>query len=283
MRATGPRRHAGLARFGVVLLLAGSLLGVPAATAADPVPGLSVSGNLLLRDGEPFLPRGFNMIGLLTPAWCDRAVGIAARDHFGPEELAAAASWSADTLRFQVSQRGLADPDVPEVDRAAYLASVVERVAVARAAGFVVIVSMQDQFYGCGDVHPLPSAATVDAWSALVPELMADPDVAFELFNEPRNEADAAGWAQWRTAGAAPTRTSATSPSATRPSSTTCAGWARPTCSSPTRRGWASAPRACRASTIRWTGSPTASTRTTTSAARPGGTSTTATRRPRSR
>jgi len=39
MRATGPRRPAGRARFGVVLLLAVPLLGVPAATAADPVPG----------------------------------------------------------------------------------------------------------------------------------------------------------------------------------------------------------------------------------------------------
>ena len=204
MRATGPLRHTGPARIGVVLLLAGSLLRGTPATADEPVPGLSVNGNLLLRDGHPFLPRGFNMVGLLTPAWCDRAVGIAARDHFGPEELAAAASWSADTLRFQVSQRGLADPDVPEVDRAAYLASVVERVALARTAGFVVIVSMQDQFYGCGDVHPMPSAATVDAWSALAPELMTDPYIAFELFNEPRNETDAAGWAQWRDGGSTP-------------------------------------------------------------------------------
>ncbi len=203
MRPTGGCRRSAVARVGVVLLLAGTLVGgAPAAATSDP--GLGVSGNLLLRDGEPFLPRGFNMIGLLTPAWCDRAVGIAARDHFGPEELAAAASWSADTLRFQVSQRGLADPDLAEADRAAYLASVVERVGVARAAGFVVIVSMQDQFYGCGDVHPLPSAATVDAWTALVPELMADPYVAFELFNEPRNEADAAGWAQWRDGGESP-------------------------------------------------------------------------------
>lgn len=204
MRATGPRRHAGWARFGAVLLLTATLLGGTPAAAADPVPGLSVSGNLLLRDGVPFLPRGFNMIGLLTPAWCDRPVGIAARDRFGPEELAAAAAWSANTLRFQVSERGLADPDVPEADRADYLASVVDRVAVARAAGFVVIVSMQDQFYGCGDVHPMPSAATRDAWTALAPALMADPYVAFELFNEPRNEADAAGWAQWRDGGSTP-------------------------------------------------------------------------------
>lgn len=203
MRAARPGRLAAMLRAAVVLLLTATLLG-GTPVASEPDEGLSVSGNLLLRDGEPFLPRGFNMIGLLTPAWCDRAVGIAARDHFGPEELAAAASWSADTLRFQVSQRGLADRALPEADRAAYLASVVERVGVARAAGFVVIVSMQDQSYGCGDVHPLPSADTVDAWTVLAPELMADPYIAFELFNEPRNEADAAGWAQWLDGGSSP-------------------------------------------------------------------------------
>ena len=238
MSAARPRRRALRSRVSAVLLLVGALLvgsllvasllvatrlgGTPAAAEpviepvtepvtesvtelpAGPAAGLGVSGNLLLRDGEPFLPRGFNMIGLLTPDWCPRTTGIAAREHFGPEELAAAAAWSADTLRFQVSQRGLADPDIPAEDRAAYLASVVERVGVARAAGFVVIVSMQDQYYGCGDVHPLPSAATVDAWSALAPALMADPLVAFELFNEPRNEDDAAGWAQWLSGGSTP-------------------------------------------------------------------------------
>ncbi|CAM3073629.1 hypothetical protein COSO111634_00820 [Corallococcus soli] len=47
---------------------------------------------------------------------------------------------------------------------------------------------MQGPFYSCGDVHPLPSAATLRAWSTLVPELKADPDVMLELFNEPQND-----------------------------------------------------------------------------------------------
>ena len=170
----------------------------------DVEPGVSVDGNRLLRDGESWLPRGFNLIGLLTPAWCDRPVGTAAREHFGDRELAAAREWGADVLRFQVSQRGLADPAVATKDRAAYLDHVVDGVAQARAAGFVVVVSMQDQFFGCGDVHPLPSAATVDAWSALVPSLREDPGVLLELFNEPRNEDDGPGWAQWRDGGSAP-------------------------------------------------------------------------------
>jgi Cellulase (glycosyl hydrolase family 5) len=176
----------------------------PATARPAPAPGISVSGNRLLRDGEPFLPRGFNMIGLLTPDWCDRAPGIAAREHFDRPELAAARGWHADTLRFQVSQRGLADPAIPAPARQAYAQRVVDGVALARSAGFVVVVSMQDQFYGCGAVHPLPSRQTLDAWSRLAAALRADPYVLLELFNEPRNEADAAGWAQWRDGGSTP-------------------------------------------------------------------------------
>ena len=176
------------------------------APAAEPpaAPGITVDGERLLRDGEPWIPRGFNMIGLLTPDWCERRVGVAAREHFGADELAAARDWGADALRFQVSQRGLSDPALAEADRAAYRASVLDGVAQARQAGFTVIVSMQDQFFGCGEVHPMPSAETVTAWRALVPELAEDPGVLLELFNEPRNEDDPAGWAQWRDGGRSP-------------------------------------------------------------------------------
>jgi hypothetical protein len=63
---------------------------------------------------------------------------------------------------------------------------------------------MQDQYYGCGEVHPMPSAETRDAWTVLAPALMADPYVVFELFNEPQNAPDAAGWRQWRDGGSTP-------------------------------------------------------------------------------
>src|SRR5215210_1663335 len=68
----------------------------PAAAPTEPArstPGLRIEGNRLLKDGEPFLPRGFNMIGLLTPAWCDRIPGVVAREHFGEAELRAARHW----------------------------------------------------------------------------------------------------------------------------------------------------------------------------------------------
>ena len=108
----------------------------------------------------------------------------------------------------------------------------------------------------------MPSAATVDAWSALAPKLITDPYIAFELFNEPRGQGRtcASSWAAMARRRQRPTRTSATSPSATRPSSTTYAVWAPRTCSSPTLRGPGGGPRRRRASSIRSIGSRTAST-----------------------
>jgi hypothetical protein len=185
-----------------------AVLAVPAVlvgegpAAADT--GLSVAGNLLLKDGAPYLPHGFNLIAVLTPPWCLRTSTQGARDHFGQAELDAAHAWNADTLRFQVSERGLADPSIDPSARRAYLDTVVAAVTLARTYGFTVIVSMQDQGLGCGAAHPLPSQETVDAWSALAPALMGDPYVMFELFNEPQNNADAAGWAQWRLGGSSP-------------------------------------------------------------------------------
>jgi chitodextrinase len=186
------------------LLLAAPLTVVGPAAHADPAAGVTVAGNRLLRDGEPFVPRGFNSIGLLAPPWCQAGAAVTAAAHFGVAELAAARAWGANTLRFQVSQRGLADPAVAQADRDSYLARVESGVALARADGFVVIVSLQDQSLGCGTGHPLPSAQSEAAWDILAPAFGDDPDVMFELFNEPQNGTDAAGWAQWLNGGSTP-------------------------------------------------------------------------------
>ena len=93
-------------------------------------------------------------------------------------------SWGANTLRFQVSQPVLAGPD-----GAAYAQQIQAGAGMALAAGFVVIVSMQDQSPACGPAEPLPSQETEDAWTTLLSNttLGSNPYVMFELFNEPRN------------------------------------------------------------------------------------------------
>lgn len=166
--------------------------------------GLSIVNNQLYKDGKPYLPRGFNMIGLLTPDWCSRKEGIAARDHFTQTEMDAAKAWNANTLRFQMSQRGLADTTLTTDQRAAYLQHIQEGVSLARSNGFTVILSMQEQGYGCGNLNPLPTSQTIDAWSIVGDAFKTDPYVMFELYNEPNVENDTPGWEQWRNGGTTP-------------------------------------------------------------------------------
>lgn len=164
--------------------------------------GVTIEGAQLLLNGRPFYPRGFNMVGLLQPDGCTKGAG-AARKVFGERELLAARDdWAANTVRFQVSQRGL-DPQDP-IYRASYVTRIADGVALARRLGFVVVVSMQDQSLGCGDTHPLPSAATERSWRSLAPLLRTDPHIVAELFNEPDNDVTDAGWAQWRNGGTSP-------------------------------------------------------------------------------
>jgi chitodextrinase len=189
-----------------VLLLTVVLALAMSQEPATAVPlGMRVVGNQLERDGQPFLPRGFNMIGVLAPDGCTSAPSMAlkARASFGARELTAMRDqWSANTVRFQVSQRGL-DPQDP-IYTPDYLIRIDNAVSLARSLGLTVVLSMQDQSNGCGTVHPLPSDATVRAWQTLAPIYANDPYVMYELFNEPQNHEDAAGWAQWLGGGDGP-------------------------------------------------------------------------------
>ena len=166
-----------------------------------------MSGNRLQRDGQEFVAHGFNMVGLLTPTQCGctQGTGTTAHNHFNTATLQTLTTppWSANMLRFQVSQRGLADSTYSTAaKRAAYLQEIVDGVATIRAATsatFPIVLSMQDQSIGCGNVDPLPSQMTQDAWDILAPGFSNDPYVLFELFNEPQNTTSE--WAQWANGG----------------------------------------------------------------------------------
>lgn len=197
------RRRAVLAA--LVLAAAGAPLAT-APAAADPPAGVRLVGTGWQLDGQPFTPQGFSMIGLLRPDGCTSTEGSGkrARASFGAAELAAARDgWHANTVRLQLSNRGL-DPQDP-IYQAAYVQRVLDGVALARGMGLVVVLSMQDQAIGCGAAHPMPYPATQRAWATIAPYFAQDPYVVLELYNEPRNPSTAAGWAQWLGGGPTPT------------------------------------------------------------------------------
>lgn len=164
-------------------------------SAPAPAPsGISVSGNHLTRDGQPWLPKGLSMIGALTCGAANKAY-----DHWGQAEIDAAKSWGADAFRFQVSQPTL-DPQDAHYS-ASYLARLQAMVALAESNGFAVILSMQDQSLACGDATPTPTAATQRAWAQLGPVFKDDARVVYELYNEPQTGPDSAGWTKWKSGG----------------------------------------------------------------------------------
>lgn len=179
-----------------VVLAAVPAHSAPARAASSGVlAGVQVSGSKLTRDGKPFTPQGLTLVGLLSPD-LSSPVGAQAAAHLDQAEMTAAKRWHVNTIRFNVSQRGL-DPQDP-LHSAAYDARVRAGVGLARSNAFVVILSMQTQTISGGSSHVSPDAATVRAWQNLAPMFGSDRSVVFEMFNEPPGQDDATGWARWR-------------------------------------------------------------------------------------
>ncbi len=171
----------------------------PATAPAAASTGVRISGASFTLDGAPWEARGLTLVGLLTPPGLTNKVGQAANAHYGQAELDAAKAWNANTIRFPLSQRGLDPQD--SLHSAAYDTEVLNGVNLARANGFVVVLSMQTQSIGGGTGHVSPSAATVRAWTHLAPMFGQDPGVIYELFNEPPGVDTAANWKLWHDGG----------------------------------------------------------------------------------
>jgi hypothetical protein len=168
--------------------------------AEPPAPaGMRVAGTRLLRDGAPFVPAGFTLVALVNPngegetAWAARRLNDRTMDE--------ALAWGANTVRFQLSQRGL-DPTDPLYSQA-YLDRITAGVALARARGLVVILAIQDQGPSGGSSHAQPSEATIRDWQTLTALFNGDQNVVYEMFNEPQNRPTADGWKVWRDGGPA--------------------------------------------------------------------------------
>ncbi len=182
---------------GRVIVAAGLALAVTASAPPVGEGSVRVESNRLVRNGRPFVPRGFSMVGLLSPTQTGTA-GTAGR-HYGQRELDAAKAWKANTLRFQVSQRGFDPRDSLYSD--AYIRRVRDGVALARKNGFVVILSMQDQSYSGGDATPMPEPQTLRSWGELTKYFNHDLEILYELWNEPMVKDSADEWKLWRNGG----------------------------------------------------------------------------------
>jgi hypothetical protein len=194
---------AALAAAGFVALPLPASASASATGPASADSGFSVSGNRLQLDGADFMGQGLSLVGIAAPLYCaDAEVKLASSKLDAGEMTAYKDSWHVNLVRFQVSQPGLSTATGTQIPT--YIGRIKYAVHLAEKAGFGVILSMQDQSPACGSNDPLPSVNTVTAWDNLAPVFASDPDVMYELFNEPHNGTTAADWKQWESNACAP-------------------------------------------------------------------------------
>jgi hypothetical protein len=115
---------------------------------------------------------------------------------------AAATSWCANTVRLQVGQANLVGVRGKRFSRS-FLRAVEGEVKVAEKSHLVVVLNAQT--VGAGN-QPAPTTATVRFWRHLSRVFRHDPQVIFDLFNQPRSSTRArcgnvADWRLWHSGG----------------------------------------------------------------------------------
>jgi len=154
-----------------------------AATACGKAVGpFSVSGTQVLgADGKPFVSYGLTVPGLQGTNWA----GLVTLDL---AKIAATANdWCANTVRLQLNQDFLLGPAGTGFDQA-YMAAIKSEVALAEHYKLVVVLNDETNF-GPPAVQNFqrgPTPGTETFWKDLAKVYGNDPQVIFDLFNEPR-------------------------------------------------------------------------------------------------
>ncbi len=192
-------------------------------TAGAAPPRLTVAGNRFKINGKATRLVGQSLVVVVAPAGLlldgapmtyppTVAEAEALYERWGSPDafFARVRGWAEGTnvVRLQVSQFGLAsspadgDPVCDWSCRRDYLDRIEEAVQAAKAAGLVVILSMQYQRLAGGANDPrwaLPTKTTRSAWRKLAPVFANDRSVAYELYNEPQGPPTTELWLDWRT------------------------------------------------------------------------------------
>jgi len=164
----------------VFLLVIASLLGIPARSAP------ASAATAAAWTGAPLVPLGITLSGT---QWGKPLAALAAeiaaiRDH-----------WHSNVVRLQVQQ------DRFDTD-SAYRDYVQAAIGDGLRAGLTVVINPQTEpVPGWTANEPLPTQQTLDFWRLMTAGYRNNPDVVFDLFNEPRVPDTGADWALWRDGG----------------------------------------------------------------------------------
>lgn len=148
---------------------------------------------VLQRNGTPYIPFGVTVAGLAHASYQAYSAADTA------EIKATALVWCANTVRLQVSQDSLVGSSGQSYSPA-FLRAIMAEVRLAERYGLVTVITAQTEDVGR---EPAPTAATAAFWSRLAAVYGHDPQVVFDLFNEPRLDGseDAQTWRLWQQGG----------------------------------------------------------------------------------
>jgi hypothetical protein len=174
----------------------------PAATPPYKVKGNQVVG----ANGVQFVPYGFviDCMALTDVPVSDVCNGDSNQDPWNASDMltAAASFWHADVIRFQLAQEYLFKPS-GRVNKQ-YLGLLDSLVNQATTLKMASIVTLQEERF---HAPPFPTATAVRFWSYIAKHFAGNPNVMFDLFNEPRLSTSAVGgseqrlWQVWRNGG----------------------------------------------------------------------------------
>ena len=151
-----------------------------------------VSGTVVTGSTGRYIPYGINLTGLAHTNYASHL----AQDETGI--AAAADDWCANTVRFQVRQANLVG--LAGQVNGAFLDAVATEVHFAEDRGLVVVLNLQWQLDEARLVESMPTRRSEAFWASLASHFGTDPDVVFDIFNEPAQRAPC-GWAFWRNGG----------------------------------------------------------------------------------
>jgi Cellulase (glycosyl hydrolase family 5) len=200
----------------LLMVLAATLGGSAAPAAAAPAAGavrppvtpscgtavgpFSVHGTKVLGAGNAtFVSYGTTVSGLQNPNW-DTHLNL------DLQEIAATADdWCANTVRLQLSQDNLLGPNGTGLSQA-YLNAIKAEVLTAESDNLVVVLNDSTEYTAPVWMAELgPTRATEAFWKDLTKVYGQDPQVIFDLFNEPRmyysGMSPAQEWKLWLNGG----------------------------------------------------------------------------------
>lgn len=180
------------------VIAAGHPITVPAAFACHSARGpFHVRGTKVVgAHGRVFVPYGITVPGLANTRY---------RPFIPLDDAkikATATSWCANTVRLQIGQANLVGVSGRRFS-ASFLRAVEGEVKVAEKSHLVVVLNAQT--VGAGN-QPAPTSATVLFWKHLSHLYRHDPQVIFDLFNQPRVSTqarcgNARDWRLWHSGG----------------------------------------------------------------------------------